>query len=172
MKKKLLIVPIVLLALSALAVGTVAAQEEQPPQTPVVPFTGMGRMGGRFMRGTTPGTGSGLLHDYMETALADALGLTETQVEEAFAAGRSMVQVSLDNGIVAADVPAFLSDVHAAALALAVSDGVLTQEQADWMSQRMAQRGYGVGVAPQDGTGARFGRGGMGSGICPLQTTP
>jgi len=178
MKKSLLIVTIVVLALGALAVGTVFAQGPRPPQTPTEPTTGYGMMGGgRGGYGTM-----GLMHDYVEEVLADKLGLTETQVEDAFAAGTNMYQIALDNGIAEADVPTFLSDVHAAAFEKAVADGVMTQTQADWMAQRMSQNGYGYGdadgtcpmggVAPADGTGTQYGRGMMGGGRWQQQTNP
>jgi hypothetical protein len=99
--------------------------------------------------------------------LAAKLGLTEEQVEEQFAAGKTHYQIALDNGIKQEDMVAFMNDVHKEAMTSAVKDGVLTQEQADWMLQRMQNRGgYGMGNCPmqngQAGTG--YGRG-MGPGM-------
>jgi len=150
MKKTLLIVALVVLALGALSVGVVVAQGQNPP----VPGFGYGMMGGRG--------GYGWMHDYVEQALADKLGLTEEKVEDALANGVSMYQVALDNGIAEADLPAFMTDVHQVAFDQAVADGVVTQEQADWMlvhMQGMYGNGYGFGncpmgaARPQDGSG-------------------
>jgi hypothetical protein len=112
--------------------------------------------------------GYGPMHDYVEQALAAKLGLTEAQVEEQLAAGKSMYQIALDKGIVEADVPALLTEVHKTAFAKAVADGVLTQAQADAMLQRMSANGFNPancpmgGARPQDGSGYRGGRRGPG----------
>jgi hypothetical protein len=152
MKKTILIAVIVVAALAVLGVGAVFAQGTQPPvQT----------------------NGYGAMHDYVEQALASKLGLTEEQVEEQFAAGKTMYQIALDNGVKEADVTTFLNDVHTEAFAAAVKDGVMTQEQADWMLQRMQNRGgYGSanGNCPMHngqnsvGNGRGFGPGMMQNG--------
>jgi len=160
MKKTLLIVAIVVLALGALGVGVAFAQGEQPPQ----PY-GFGMMGGRG--------GYGFMHDYVEQALTEKLDLTEEQVEGALANGTTMYQLALDNGIAEADLPSFLNEVHQAAFDKAIADGVMTQEQADWMLGHMQGRfadSYGFGncpmngAYPQVGTGFRGMMGGFGSG--------
>ncbi|MEW5829937.1 MAG: hypothetical protein AB1846_13675, partial [Chloroflexota bacterium] len=130
---------------------------------PTQPY-GPGRMwGGRG--------GYGPMHDYVEQALAQKLGLTEEQVEDLLASGVPMYQIALDNGVAEADLPAFFTEVHTVAFEKAVADGVLTQEQADWMLQRMNSMyasGYGFGncpmggAYPQDGTGYQ---GGFGPGM-------
>ena len=130
MKKTILIVSIVLIALLAIGVGVVFAQGTNPP----TPF------------------GMGWMHDYIEQALAAKLGLTEEQVEEQFAAGNTLYQIALDNGIKQEDLANFMNDVHQEAFAKAVKDGVMTREQADWMLQRMQNRGgYGIGTCPMHG---------------------
>jgi hypothetical protein len=165
MKKTLLIVTLAVMALGALGVGVVAAQGQNPP----VPGFGYSMMGGYG--------GYGWMHDYVEQALAAKLGLTEAQVEDALASGRTMYQIALDNGIAETDLPTFLTGVHQAAFDKAVADGVLTQEQADWMLQHMQGmygNGFGLGdcpmdgARPQDGTGFRGGYG-SGQGNVPAQ---
>jgi len=160
MKKTLLIVAISVLALGVLGAGVAFAQGEQPPQ----PYA-FSRMGGRG--------GYGFMHEYVEQVLAGKLGLTEAQVENALA-NSNMYQLALDNGITEADLPAFMNEVHQAAFDKAVADGVMSQEQAGWMLERMNGRftdGYGLGDCPmdgeypQDGTGFRGGMmGGHGGG--------
>ena len=147
MKKTILITSIVIAALAVLGVGVVSAQGTQPPAR-----------GGMM----------GWMHDYVEQALASKLGLTEEQVEEQFAAGRTMYQIALDNGIKQEDLAAFMNEVHKQAFANAVEAGVMTQSQADWMLQRMQERGYGNGSSNcpmQNGQGSNgYGRGMMGNG--------
>jgi hypothetical protein len=148
MKKTLLIVALIVLALGVFGVGVAFAQGGQPPA----------------------GQGSyGWMHDYVERALGAKLGLTEEQVEGQLAAGKPMYQVALDNGIKQEDLATFMNEVHKDAFDQAVKDGVMTQERADWMLQRMQnmyQNGTGPGNCPMhNGQGAPFGRGrGMGSG--------
>jgi hypothetical protein len=145
MKKTILITSIVVLALAVLGVSVAFAQGPQPP---------------------TQGGMMGWMHDYVEQALASKLGLTEEQVEDQFAAGKTMVQIALDNGIKQEDVASFLNDVHKEAFTNAVKAGVMTQAQADWMLQRMQSRGYG------DGTGncpMHNGQGGAGYGRGMMQ---
>jgi hypothetical protein len=149
MKKTLLIVGLVVLALGALGVGVAFAQGGQPP----------------MMQG-----GYGWMHEYVEQALAAKLGLTEKQVEEQLAAGKPMYQIALDNGIKQEDLASFMYEVHQEAFARAVEAGVITQERADWMLQRMQgmyQNGTGFGNCPMhNGQGAPFGQGrGMGPGM-------
>ncbi len=150
MKKTLLIVAIVVLALGALGVGVAFAQGGNPPVNPYGYGNGP-MMGGRG--------GYGPMHEYVEKALADKLGITEAQVEKELAAGKPMYQIALDNGVKQEDLQAFMLDVHQTAFEAAVKDGVITQEQADWMLQRMSQGGYGTGTCPMGGGGYGYGRG-------------
>jgi hypothetical protein len=150
MKKTMLIAGVVLAALVVFGVGVVFAQGPNP-------YAGNGPM----MQ-----NGGGWMHDYVEQALASKLGLTEAQVEEQFAAGKTMYQIALDNGIKEEDLTDFLNGVHQEAFTAAVKDGVMTQEQADWMQQRMQNRGgYGSGNCPmhsgQFDQDAGYGRGMM-----------
>jgi hypothetical protein len=151
MKKTILIVALVVLAFGVFGIGVAAAQGTQPP----------------VGRGGMMGGGYGLMHDYVEKALADRLGITEKAVEDAFASGKTMYQIALDNGIKEADVPALLTEVHTAAFDKAVADGVITRVQADFMLQRMTSNGFNSGNCPmQNGQGGQYGRGnGYGGGM-------
>ena len=151
MKKTMLIVGLVVAALVILGVGVAFAQGP----TPYTGGYGPGMMG----------NGGGWMHDYVEQALAAKLGLTEEQVEDQLAAGKPMYQIALDNGIKQEDLTTFMGEVHKEAFAKAVKDGVVTQEQADWMLARMQSRGYGIGNCPmQNGAGAGYGPSMMGRG--------
>jgi hypothetical protein len=184
MKKILVVVAVVAMALVIFGAGVVFAQfqpvaaagygpgmmgawnaQNGTPQ----PYGPGGMMGGRGGRGG-PG-GYGVMHNYVETALADKLGLTEAQVETEQAAGKTMAQIATAHGIAAADITAVLTEVHKTAFAKAVTDGVMTQAQADAMLANMTAQGFDFancpmgGAGPQDGTGyrggGRGGRGGM-----------
>lgn len=156
MKKTLIIVALIVLALGALGVGVVFAEGGQLPLMGMMPMMGQG--------------GYGWMHDYMEQALAAQLGLTEEQVEDQLAAGTPMYQIALDNGIQQEDLASFMNDVHKEAFGKAVQDGVITQERADWMLERMQnmyQNETGPGSCPMhNGQDRTFERGrGMGPGM-------
>jgi hypothetical protein len=143
MKKTILITMLVLLALAALGVGVAFAQGAKVPVQ----------------------SGMAWMHEYIEQALAAKLGLSEEQVEEQFAAGNSMSQIALNNGIAQVDLATFMNEVHQQAFSSAVKDGVISQEQADWMLQRMQNWGFdGTGNCPMHGGQGRYGLGMMGNG--------
>jgi hypothetical protein len=102
---------------------------------------------------------TGLLHDYMEKALADKLGIDVTTIAAQFDSGKSLYQIALDNGIAQADLPTFMAEVRTMAINAALAAGAITQAQADRML-RMAQRGMGQGMM-RGGAAA-----GAGAGLC------
>jgi hypothetical protein len=143
MKKTILIVALVVLALGALGVGVAFAQDEQP------------MFGGR---GPMMQNDGGYLHTYMVSAFAGKIGLGVDDVNARLADGETMYDIAIAEGVTAEDFPALMTEVRAAALDAALADGVVTQEQADWMKSR------------------DFGRGGMGNGQgyngdCPMNGT-
>jgi hypothetical protein len=178
MKKILIVVAVAVVALVIFGTGFLFSQYQfvSAAGLPQGFGPGGGMMGGRGTYGP--------MHDYVEQALASKLGLTEAQVEAQLAAGKSMYQIVLDQGIVAADVPALLTEVHKTAFDKAVAEGALTQAQADAILGRISANGFDPancpmdGARPQDGTGFRGGRrgpGGMGGwGQQPVapQTAP
>lgn len=161
MKKTLWIVILVILALGALGVGVVAAQGGQPPYG---------------QRGVVDGVGP--MHDYMEKAMAEAVGLSVDEFGARRAAGETFYQIALAEGFTAEEIPALMQAARAKALDAAAADGVITPEQADWMKSRGFGRGgmmngygrgYGNGECPMyDGDavpyGGQFGPGMMGGG--------
>ena len=140
MKKTLWIVILVILALGALGVGVVAAQGGQPPYG---------------QRGVVDGVGP--MHDYMEQAMADALGLSLDEFEARHDAGETFYQIALAEGFTAEEIPTLMQEARAKGLDAAAAAGVITQEQADWMSSR----GFGRG-------GMMGGYSGYGNGDCPM----
>jgi hypothetical protein len=119
-----------------------------------------GAAGAQTLQPTT-----GLLHDYMEKALAENLGIPLATVEAQFDAGKTLYQIALDNGIAQVDLPAVMLEVRTNAITAAVADGVITQVQADRML-KVGGRGKGsgmmlggIGVGPCGGTGIPVGSG-------------
>jgi len=161
--KRILVVVVSLVATVVIfGAGIVFAQYQTVSAAGPTQGFGPGMMGGRG--------GYGPMHDYVEQALADKIGLTKAQIEEKLTAGKSMYQIVLDSGVTEANAPALLSEVHKTAFAKAVTDGVLTQAQADSMLERMNANGFNQancpmgGQRPADGTGFRGGKGGPGMG--------
>ena len=146
MKKTILTAGLVVIVLTVLGVSVAFAQGPAP-------YAGNGPM----MQ-----NGGGWMHNYVEQALAAKLGLTEEQVEDQLDAGKPMYQIALDNGITQETLTDFMNEVHKDAFAAAVKDGVVTQEQTDFLLQRMQNRGgYGTGNCPmQNGQGVPVQRGG------------
>jgi hypothetical protein len=161
MKKILVVVSVVLVALVIFGAGFVFAQSQLVSAAGFSQGFGPGgMMGGRG--------GYGQMHEYVEQALADKLGITKAELETQFASGKSMYQIALDHGITQANVTSVLTEVHKTAFAKAVADGVLTQAQADSMLQAMTANGFNATNCPMGGQasgnnagGRRGGRGGM-----------
>jgi hypothetical protein len=141
MKKIVIVSLVVISALVVLGVGTVFAQGGQPPQGPV------GMMGSGQ---------EGPLHEYMIQALAKAMGIDATQLETRIDGGETPYQVAISLGIAADKIPALLAAARTSALDSAVSAGVISQQQADFMKSRGFGGGRGMG------TGACSGMGGTG----------
>lgn len=148
MKKLLLIGTFVVAAV--LGITSLAfAQTPNPttPQTPWGPGMGHGRMQGQFNTDQL-----NPMHDYMETALAEALGLDVEEIQAARVEGKTVWQLAEEKGISVEDFQAAMLEARQSAIQAMVDDGLLTQEQADWMLSRMQ---------------GKWGQGGSGSNGCP-----
>ncbi|HEY3311298.1 MAG TPA: hypothetical protein VGK00_06620 [Anaerolineales bacterium] len=153
MKKILIVGSVLLVAVVIFGAGIVFAQSSLANAAGLPQGFGPGMMGGRG--------GMGQMHNYIEQALADKLGMTEAQVEAEEAKGKSFYQIAIDKGTAEADVTALLTEVHKTAFAKAVTDGVLTQAQSDAMLQMMTANGFNY--QGRDGFGGMMGgRGGYG----------
>ncbi|MBN2389163.1 MAG: hypothetical protein JXR84_00480 [Anaerolineae bacterium] len=107
-----------------------------------------------------------------DTLLANALGMSLEDLQAAYADGETLTTLMQEKGLDAATVREKLQTAYTEALAQAVEDGVITQEQAD----EMARDGHGFGMMPggkgrpfegHDG-GGRGGRGGHRDGGAPV----
>ncbi len=134
MKKTFVIAFVLAAMVGLLAAGVAFAQDDNPP---------FGDRG--------PKDGSGLLHDYMSEAMADALGITVEELQASHDAGEKFSDLALAQGLTVEELSTLMQDARATALDAAVQDGVIAQEEADFMKERGAGRG---------------GRGGSGKGVC------
>lgn len=114
----------------------------------------------------------------MHAAIADALGLSLEDFEAAIAEGKTPFILAQELNIDFAEVTAAMDAVHADALDQAVADGLITQEQADWiLSHRGGQNGQGNNLnrglnnSPMGGMGRGAGGNGSGTGDCIYQTS-
>jgi hypothetical protein len=164
MKKVLVIGALAGVFLLALGAAGLAYAQARAPQAPA----GFGSMagygygyGGRGFGMMVDGETSPV-HEYMTDALAEALGITPEEFVSRREAGETLWQIAESLGISSDDLSTLIADARAEALDQAVQDGVITQEQADWMNQRMGP-GFGPGAGHCDGTGPG-GFGGRGRG--------
>jgi hypothetical protein len=156
---------IAVLVLAALGAG-VAFARTQTPNTGFSPGWmmggngqtgyGSGMMGGRggMMSGFTQNgddwewmnsmhqwmTASGGMHTFVWNALAEKLGLTNDELYAEVNSGKTIAQIAEEKGVSRADLVAALETAHQTSLAQAVTDGALTQEQADSILAQMAGR--------------------------------
>jgi len=147
--KKLLIGAVLVTTLVGVlvAAGTVYAQSPEPPTQPQNGW-GMGRMMRAQGRGMM-GDQSGPLHDFMISAFAEKLGMSAEELNAALAEGKTMWQIASEKGLSTDEIVTLKQEARSAAVEKAVASGALSQEQADWMQERMQQRraggGYGRG---------------------------
>ncbi len=121
----------------------------------------MSQNGGSFRRGGTGSwmnsgglrNGDGFLHDEMVAAMAGVFGMSTTDLEAALKEGKNMMDIAADKGMSIADFRTKMTDAMTKAINQAVSKGLITKEQGDFMLERMQQRGNRGGrFAPQSGT--------------------
>jgi hypothetical protein len=169
MKKGLLIGALVGMVVSVLVVAGYAFAQTPSP-VPQFPF-GQGMMGGRQRGGMMGGYRSdvqhGPMHEYMEKAMAKALGISEDDLEAALASGKTMWQVAEEKGLTLEQFQKVMLDARQEAFKQMVADGVITQAQADWMLSRMGGQGGRFG-----GQGGCPGMGGYNGGTGSRWNTP
>ena len=173
MKKTVLLLTVGLVVIAALSAAGLVYAQDATPTTPTTPWggRGAGMMGGANggpgmmgNRGAARGTGIGPMHTYMVEAYAETLGLSVEDVQAEFEAGKTMWQIAADQGLSDEEVQNVMVAARATALSAMVADGVLTQEQADFMLERMNTMMAGdftPGSCPMNGGAAGAGfRGG------------
>ena len=112
------------------------------PFTGTVPF-GRGPMMGQGGQGPLYGTMMlpGGVHEQVWTAVAKELGLTYDQLQTELKT-KTLAQLAQEKAVTIEKLHEVYKTAHKAALDQLVQEGKLTQEQADWMIQRMDQAGY------------------------------
>jgi hypothetical protein len=159
MKKAVVIGAILGIAILALGVAGFAYAQTQFPMNPAFhgdvdgtyPYgTGMlgrGMMGrGGYHNGTAgrgfagpmmEGEEHGPLHESMMESLAGALGISAAELEERHEAGETIWDITQELGISAEDFRDPMLEARNDAIDQAVADGVLSQEQGEWMLDHM-----------------------------------
>jgi hypothetical protein len=173
-------VGMLLLALAQLGLGQAWAQDTTAEVAPnqvgaEEGMTGWGGIMNRAMMVRNMGArhqGAGNRHEArgmmqvdaeeMHAAIAEALGISVAELEAARAEGQSVYALAEERDVDLAQVTAAMQAAHAEALARAVADGLITQEQAQTMLAHRAQMGaeHGGGMM-----GAQHMRGTMGLGF-------
>jgi len=185
--KKLLYIGIgMALTLVVLGAASLVYAQSQTPPAPQTPgtadayqnFQGFGMMRGGGMMGAMRGAARqgfqqgmrrgyvqgtfGPMHEYMVAALAGKLNLSVEDLQAKITAGERPYDIAKAQGLTDEQVQTLMQAAHAEALKAAVAAGALTQEQADWMSQRMTQ------MHQNGAMGGRMGAfGANGFGGCP-----
>ncbi len=101
----------------------------------------------------TPGLYRETMQEYMHAALAEQLGISVEDLEARLANGQTVYQIALEKGLSVEEFRTLMLNARNSALENMVKDGVITQEQANWMKTR----GFG-----------RNGRAGLNNGGCPM----
>jgi hypothetical protein len=161
--RKRIIIGISIVALVALAIvglgwaRTAYAQAQTPPS----PGYGYGMMGGQYGGfGMMGNWDNGPMHEYMVSALADALNLTPEEIQTRIDNGETPWQIAQAQGLSEEQIQQVMLDAHDKSLDKTVEAGILTQEQADWMDQHMESMwsgdfsGFGGCHGPVNGTGS------------------
>ena len=171
MKKGLLVVSITAVVIAVLGLAGYAAAQVRSEYLQRLPrMAGPGMMDGRRefgpgmmddQRGLGRGGGmmnpnfdeSGPMVKYRVAAMAKALDVTPEDLQNRLNSGATAWQIAREKGMTAEQFQQAMSNAHTEALKQAVTDGALTQEQADWMSTHM--QGWENGF-PRMGPGGRW----------------
>ena len=143
------------IAVAFVSASTVFAQTSGPR-------TESGFGGGKFGEPLHIGE-DGLLHDYFIAAYADALeGIDAAELEKRLEDGETMSEIALSTGLTFEEVKDLIAEVRTLVLEQALADGVITEEQAEWLASRGSRMAQGTGSRQDAG---RRGKG-QGTGHC------
>lgn len=168
MKKTIWIAALTVIGLAAFGMVSFARAQTPAPSTPNTPSNpGMfgrkgsmpwGRMhGGMWGQGVTGEYGP--MHDYMQAALAEGLGVSVEDLKTVQADGKTMWQFASEKGLSLEEFQQIMQTARQKAIEKMVEDGLLTREQADWMLNRMQNMWEGGfrGRGGCSGMGGRYG---------------
>lgn len=137
MKKWLVVLVASVVALTLVAGGAAFAAYQgsvvtaPPERLPAPDVPSPARMGMRWAAG-----GYGKLHDYFLDALAEGLDITRDELDGQLAEGKTLLSIARDQGLTEEGIRDLWQQAREKALDAAVADGVITQDQADWLRQR------------------------------------
>jgi hypothetical protein len=152
MKKILILIAVLAAVVSAIgAVGLAYAQTATPSTTAAItPAAGM--------QGTQPGDSPEMIvRSYMDAEQAKLLGMTTAEYQAQEDAGKTWLEIATAQGKTAAEAQTLLESAYSNAIAQALSDGKLTQAQADALKvlpasdPEMGGKGTGGGHGEVDG---------------------
>ncbi len=143
-------------ALVGVVLGVYGLVNAQAPIT--TPQQGYGMMGGGYgmmgggrgagmMGWVSDGSQPGPMNDLMIAAWAEKLDLGVDVIEQRLADGETMYDIAIATGLTAEEFQTARVEIHTAVLDEAVAQGLITQEQADWMKTRGAGAGGCMGGA-------------------------
>lgn len=172
MKKVLLISAIVIAALVVLGVAGYATAKAQLPPVSAFPFGPSGEWeqgfyagmkGGRHRGGSWGDGFHGWLFEYMSNAIAEAFDLTPEEFQGQLEQGKTPWDLAQERGLTEEQFRDLMVEACTSALEQAVAEDAITQEQADWMLERLQGMGEFSGKFGFGGWGRRGGHGhGMG----------
>ena len=181
MSKKIIITALGMIAIAALGVVSVARAQNPTPPNPDCPGECQYnqqqlsyRMGGRGSRGSSNWENGaragvmdrGFLHEYMMEALAIALDIPADQLEQRIANGDNLRVILQELGLESDAINKIVVEARINAIERAVGDGLLDQEQADWMFDRINQmQSYENGTTQGECTEAGLSFGHRGGGM-------
>lgn len=162
--KKFTIAILAVLAVGILAFGFTGeafASQSDPAYPGNGGMGGNGGNGGSGGRGSN-GTGTGIpletnlnlevsLDDVMAEMIASELGISVDELQAREAAGETLVEIGLSLGFDTDTILAIHDQARIDALAQAVADGLISQEDADWLLSRMDNGQYGTSSGLCDG---------------------
>lgn len=181
MKKTLIVVALLVSVLVVAGVAGLAYAQTDTPPKPDYPDShgemfpgqhpgghGPGMWGGKSFPGGFGGgmwgsRGSGEhvpMHEDIVNELAEALNVDPADIEARIKKGETMGQIAEEAGLSAEDFSSLMFEARQAALEQAVADGVISEEQADWMIQRFEEKqsgGFGPGSCFDTGDNAFHG---------------
>lgn len=160
MKKNWLLIALLGIAVLALGIAGTAYAQDPSPGTPDGPYPYVPGMGGYGMGGYGMMGGYGVMGDYgmmggygmmgygaygeegpmydaMIASLAEALGLPADELEARHDAGETLWEIAEAEGLSTDEIQELMFSAHDETLEEAVAAGWLTQEQAEWMDERM-----------------------------------
>ncbi len=129
-----------------------------------------GPRGGKNRRGMQGSGDFGYrqFHDQKLTALAGFLGLSEEALQDALEGGETIASLAEAQGLDLEELRAAMEQAREEAIAQAVADGEMTQEQADALLEHLGKRPGGPGTGRRPGGHGGFGPGpGRGPGRGP-----